>query len=262
MAKKVDPNRKGASSPKGVPAEVLAALNRGEIAALNLGEGLAIDTARLLLSVAPELGKKGIAPLTDEPGMGLMRRWRTASAILYGHFGEGAIDRFGDHPSDTVRGWCCMVVGLAEGRGWTLKKRLERIRPFADDAHWGVRESAWLGVRDRIAADVESSIDLLTPWARAKSANVRRFASEATRPRGVWCAHIGSLKADPSPGLAILEPMRSDGAKYVQDSVANWLNDAGKSAPRFVLEVTERWLRESPTPETARTVKRARRNLG
>lgn len=257
----IDPKRIGAGSPKDVPRDVLRALNRGEVAAVNLGEALAIDTATLLLGVAPEIGKKGIAPLTDDPKMGLMARWRTASAILYAHFGEGAIERFEDHPSDTVRGWCCMVVGLAEGRGWTLKNRLARIRRFADDAHWGVRESAWMGVRERLAADIEASIGLLTPWTRAASANIRRFASEATRPRGVWCAHIRSLKEDPSPALPILEPLRSDDAKYVQDSVANWLNDAGKTAPGFVIELTDRWLRASPTPATARIVKRARRNL-
>lgn len=261
MTKKIDPNRKGSSSPKNVPPDVLRALNKGEIATVNLGEGLAINTAELLLNVAPKLGKKGIKPLTDDPAMGLMNRWRTASAILYEHFGEDAIETFGDHPSDTVRGWCCMVVGLAEGKGWTLRKRIERIKRFADDEHFGVRESAWLGVRDRIAADVEQSIKLLTPWSKARSANVRRFGSEATRPRGVWCAHITSLKQDPSPALPILEPLRSDGAKYVQDSVANWLNDAGKTTPDFVIELTDRWLKESPTPETSRIVKRARRNL-
>ena len=47
----------------------------------------------------------------------------------------------------------------------------------------------------------------------------------------------------------------------MQDSVANWLNDAGKTAPKFVIELTDRWLDESDTPETQRTVKRARRNL-
>ena len=254
MPSKIDPNRKGTSSPKNVPADVLRALNAGEIATVNLGEGLAINTAELLLNVAPKIGKKGIKPLTDDPAMGLMNRWRTASRILYEHFGEDAIETFGDHPSDTVRGWCCMVVGLAEGKGWTLKKRVDRIKRFADDEHWGVRESAWLG-------DVEQSIKLLTPWSKSGSTNVRRFGSEATRPRGVWCAHIPSLKQDPSPALAILEPLRSDPAKYVQDSVANWLNDAGKTAPEFVIELTDKWLNESPTPETARIVKRARRNL-
>jgi 3-methyladenine DNA glycosylase AlkC len=261
-AKPIDPNRKGSSSPKNVPADVLRALNKGEIPTVNLGEWLAIDTAKLLLNVAPELGKKGMKPLTDDPKMGLMDRWRTASRILHDHFGDDAIDRFADHPSDAVRAWPCAIVGITETKGWTLKKRMARIKPFADDKHFGVRENAWLGVRGRIIEQLDASIAALTPWAKSRSANIRRFASEATRPRGVWCAHITALKQDPSPALPLLEPLRSDESKYVQDSVANWLNDAGKTAPEFVIELTDRWLKESKTPETDRIVRRARRNLG
>ena len=261
MANKIDPNRKGASSPKNVPADVLRALNKGEIPTVNLGEGLAINTAELLLSAAPELGKKGIRPLTDNPKMGLMERWRTAAGILHEQFGDDAIDRFADHPSDTVRGWPCFIIGSTQTKGWTLKKRLASIKPFADDEHFGVRESAWLGVRNCIIDEIDSAISQLTPWTKAKSANVRRFATEATRPRGVWCSHITSLKQDPSPALPLLEPLRSDESKYVQDSVANWLNDAGKTTPEFVIELTDRWLHESACSETERIVRRARRNL-
>ncbi|PHQ80849.1 MAG: DNA alkylation repair protein [Phycisphaera sp.] len=261
MASKIDPNRKGSSSPKNVPADVLRALNKGEIPTVNLGEGLAINTAQLLLNTAPELGKKGIKPLTDDPKMGLMNRWRTASRILHDHFGDDAIVRFADHPSDTVRGWPCFIIGFAEGKGWTLKKRLTRIKRFADDPHFAVREFAWLGVRNCIIEELSASIRTLTPWTIAKSANVRRFATEATRPRGVWCAHIGALKDDPSPALPLLEPLRADTSKYVQDSVGNWLNDAGKTSPGFVMELTDRWLKESKTPETERIVRRSRRNF-
>ncbi len=91
--------------------------------------------------------------------------------------------------------------------------------------------------------------------------NIRRCATEATRPRGVWSAHIEALKQSPELGLGILEPVRSDPSRYVQRSVANWLNDASKSRPDWVREVCQRWTEESPTTETAWTVNHALRTL-
>ena len=117
---------------------------------------------------------------------------------------------------------------------------------------------AW---RPNLMTNLEPGLKLLESWTRIEDANLRRFASEASRPRGVWCAHLQSLKDNPELAISILEPLRSDAAKYVQASVANWLNDASKTRPDWVEETCARWLLESPSTETKWIANRALRSL-
>lgn len=250
-------HRKGYSRRSDIPLEVLQALSEGTIETATLAEGLAVDFQWLMTHAAPTVPPPDVARLV--PTDGVTTRMKVAGEILATRFGEAGFKRFRNHPSDTVRGWSAFL--LAALPDLTLVQRLERIRPLADDPHFGVREWAWMAVRPAIASSLEPALKRLLPWVRDPSANIRRFATEVTRPRGVWCAHITELKAAPQLGVTLLEPLRSDPSKYVRDSVANWLNDAGKSHPDWVGDLCQRWLRESPTPETASLVKRASRNL-
>jgi 3-methyladenine DNA glycosylase AlkC len=108
---------------------------------------------------------------------------------------------------------------------------------------------------------VDDAIGLLHPWVRDRDENIRRFASELTRPRGVWCAQIETLKAQPWRALPLLEPLKADPSRYVQNSVANWLNDASKTQAEWVDEVCRRWLARSRAPATEYIVRRACRSL-
>jgi 3-methyladenine DNA glycosylase AlkC len=116
-------------------------------------------------------------------------------------------------------------------------------------------------VRDAVIGSLDEAVMLLQPWVLDADPNIRRFASELTRPRGVWCAQIEALKAEPWRALPLIEPLRADTSRYVQNSVANWLNDASKSQPEWVDGLCERWLAESETAETRYIAKRAMRTL-
>jgi 3-methyladenine DNA glycosylase AlkC len=161
------------------------------------------------------------------------------------------------HPSDLARSWAAQWIAFS---ALPLADKLQSVLRFAADPHFGVREMAWMAVRDEIAGDVDTAVRLLQPWVTHPDANLRRFASEATRPRGVWCAQIDALKKQPWRGLPLLEPLRADPSRYVQNSVANWLNDAAKTQPAWVVEVCERWS-GSDSPATGYIVRRAQRSL-
>jgi 3-methyladenine DNA glycosylase AlkC len=153
-----------------------------------------------------------------------------------------------------------VAFALAARHGSDLEALFPALRPLAADPHFGVREWAWLAARPAIVAKPMEALALLALWTGEEDENLRRFASESTRPRGVWCSHIAELKADPEPGRALLEPLKADPSKYVRDSVANWLNDAAKTCPEWVLSVTDMWLVDAEK-ETAALVKRARRSI-
>ncbi len=249
--------RKGSLKPSDVPIDVLDRLNSGAIETVNLAECLAVDFAILMEQVVPELASvaKSRIPPTD----GITKRMVAAGKLLLEHLGAEGVRDLAAHPSDTVRGWAAYLLATIPDR--SLEQRLNSMRSLADDHHFGVREWSWLAVRHDVAAQIDEAIPLLIPWVGDNSPNIRRFAVEVTRPRGVWCAHIPKLKKNPELGLMLLEPVRADASGYVRDSASNWLNDAAKSQPEWVKMVCERWQLESNVPETRKLCTRALRSL-
>ena len=263
--------RKGAKRRSEITAAVVNALNRGELETVNLVEFLVIDQPRLLKSVLtnlcidqPTQRRRLIAAATAQADVGIMRRTaeigRAFFDTLANHPNRSEIyPLMVRHPSDTVRCWAAYMD--AADPSLSFAGRLKRVKPFAEDDNAGVREIAWISVRDMAAEPLVEEIERLHTWARSQKPRVRRFAIEITRPRGVWCRHIARLKTHPEVALPLLSICREDPEKYVQDSVANWLNDASKTRADFVLETCRRWQAESDSPATARITHRALRTL-
>lgn len=260
--------RKGSRSTKNIPKEILEQLNNGQIETANLVEWLAVDQRFLLENLLKQMNRtKYLKPILSNIETLKKQTVNTINETIGAGIFEQAtknndteiLDIISRHQSDLVRCWATYTIG--KNPKLTVKQMLEKIQPFSADNHFGVREICWLAVRPTISKNLTESLDILSKWTSNEDENIRRFASEATRPRGVWCEHIEEIKQNPELGLAILSPMKSDKAKYVQDSVGNWLNDASKTQPQFVLDICKKWEKESPTKETFYIIKKALRTI-
>jgi 3-methyladenine DNA glycosylase AlkC len=249
-----------------VPSEIAHALREGWIETKNLVEWLVIDRVHLLgrladalplqLDAADRKWIRTLAPLSALKQSREIGRWLSERVVVGDEFYRSMVG----HTSDVVREWSACLVGAAPGLSFA--KRLAWIKPLADDDNAGTREIAWLALRPYVVDDPADAIRRLVPWTGSRNDRLRRFASEITRPCGVWCSHIPLLKAEPEIGIPLLEPLRADSSRYVGNSVANWLNDASKSQPHWVRRLTSTWLNQSPAPETERIVRRALRTIG
>jgi 3-methyladenine DNA glycosylase AlkC len=247
--------RIGATSRATIDPAILLQLNQGILPTATLSEVLAVDFADLMRNGLPTISTAAITQMQQAAALGVTKRMELAATILSEQLDPKKLKALSVHPSDTVRGWAAYCITIDPSLN--LESRLNRVRPFADDAHFGVREWAWLAVRPAIAQEIERSIDLLLPWTADSSANIRRFAIEVTRPRGVWSKHISKLKTAPSLGEDLLDRVMEDGSRYVQDSCANWLNDASKSNPDWVIGYCEQWRQKTTSDAMAYITRKA-----
>lgn len=233
--------------------EQIKLLNSGQMESRHLMDALAVDFNQLCLNNFLDF-----TPVEFPEKTGFVKRIQMISQALYDQYGFQILPRLINNKSDSIRSFACYVIALHD---LPFSEKLELIKPLANDHHFGVREWAWIALRTHINENLVDSIGILTSWTSDKSENIRRFASEATRPRGVWCAHLKELRVKPWLAQTILEPLKADPAKYVQLSVANWLNDAGKDHPDWVKELCQNWTWQSDNEHTRKICKRACRNL-
>jgi len=263
-------NRKGARKAQDIPKDVLALLNMGKIQTVNLTEWLAIDHLKLIETNFLEIGisKENIKLISQkikaQKKPSTMNTTKLVGSMLYELYStdkkmSSIFTKLSTHLSDSIRCYAPYLKSL--DKNLSIEEKLDQSKELIADSHFGIREVVWMALRPAIEEHLEKSIDVLSGWTTHEDENIRRFTTESTRPRGVWCKHIERLKENPEIALPILDNLKSDQSKYVQNSVGNWLNDASKTKPNFVIELCKKWEKESPTKETEKIIKRARRTI-
>lgn len=256
--------RKGPRSLKDLNPEVLEYLNKGLIETANLMEWLAVNQLTLLKQILDDLSKSDWYDSFYE-AVSLQKKPTANSntkviGFTFTQLTEDPeiIDYLSNHNSDVARCWAAQMIGARE---MPITERLKIVKSYAADLHFGVREVAILSSKEAIINDLDTAIKELRKWVENNDENIRRYAVEAIRPIGVWTKKIDELKENPEKALTILEPLKSDASKYVKDSVGNWLNDASKTRPDWVIKICDQWEDSSPTKDTNYIIKKALRTI-
>lgn len=226
-------------------------IDQGIMQTRNLAECLAVDQRLLATSIATQvdgaLGNALVEAAQASHSLGISKKIATIGRAL-GQWLEAASaqsreqqrDLLFNHPADTVRGWAAFANAWMV-RESSAEQALHSQLRFATDSHFGVREWAWLALRAQLTGDLPHSFALLQRHSASSDPLVRRFCIEILRPRGVWCEHIAGLKNQPEIAEGLLVPLLAEADKYPQDSLANWINDASKTRPDWVVRLFQRY---------------------
>ena len=230
-----------------VSPAVLRALEAGSIETVNLMEWLAVDMGKLARSIAltcvsENLRKALLEAAEQMAGRGIIGRLSIAGKAIASSVSlrSSEFEFLASHKSDLVRQWACYAAN-EETRKRSIGSRLTSTLRFAADRNMSVRETAWMAFRPHLRGNLQEALLILEPVTRAEDENLRRFAIEVSRPRSVWGLHIEPLKRTPALAVELLDNVRQDQARYVQLAAGNWLNDASKTRPDWVIEICSRW---------------------
>lgn len=102
-------------------------------------------------------------------------------------------------------------------------------------------------------------IKIMESWSKSENVDVRRLASEGSRPILPWAMDVPFLRKNPEPLMNILDNLINDETEYVRKSVANNLNSISKDNPDFVLNYAKKSFGRSES--TNRVIKHGLRTL-
>lgn len=163
--------------------------------------------------------------------------------------------------STAFRGWLIWPVtgaaaarALAEGTDDAFDAALSLLADLT-----GLLTSEF-AIRALLAHDLDRALDHILAWTSSPDVDVRRLASEGTRPFLPWAVRVPAILARPEATVPILDALRDDESEYVRRSVANHLNDLSRRRPDLAVDAAARWL-AAPGASTARTVRHGLRTL-
>lgn len=158
-------------------------------------------------------------------------------------------------------GWILWPVGLA-----TAGRAVEDGSQEAFDAGMAMlreltpRFTSEFSVRPMLRHDLPRALAHMESWVDDPDWNVRRLATEGSRPLLPWGERLPALVADPAKTRRILDALHTDPSDSVRRSVANHLNDHSRAHADYTVEVAGAWL-AAAGPHAERTVRHALRTL-
>ncbi|WP_156755645.1 DNA alkylation repair protein [Actinokineospora pegani] len=146
-----------------------------------------------------------------------------------------------------------------------VKAIAERTTAAFDDALALLAELTHLltsefALRPLLDHDLDRALSAVVRWTAADSEDVRRLASEGTRPLLPWAVRVPGILAAPSSTLPVLDALYRDDSEYVRRSVANHLNDLSRHHADLAVATASAWLAE-PDANTGRVVRHGLRTL-
>lgn len=224
--------------------------------AQKLGTQLGIDGAEYAEWVAPRVEDLEISDRVTVFAQGLRQRLSGDYVEVVG----GVVDKLGPE--------------LAEGEGyfnhayhlWPVSRFIELYGLDEPEVSLDAIEALTrvftgeFAVRPFLTRYPELTMSRVHQWAESDSHNVRRLASEGIRPRLPWAKVHTPFVQDPSPIIPVLDRLYDDASLFVRKSVANNLNDIGRTHPELVLATASRWA-DSGTTHATWVVERGLRGL-